>query len=38
MVARPGWGWTAVGVLAMIAMFRFASIPMLDERSAARRH
>jgi len=29
--------WTAIGPLAMILMFVFASIPMLDERSAHRR-
>ncbi len=37
VAASPAAWWTGVGALAMIAMFRFASIPMLDERSAARR-
>jgi steroid 5-alpha reductase family enzyme len=31
------WWWTAVGPLAMIAMFVGASIPMMDTRSAERR-
>lgn len=31
------WWWTAIGPVAMIAMFAGASIPMMDERSAARR-
>ena len=35
--ASPGAWWTGIGALAMVLMFRFASIPMLDERSAARR-
>ena len=37
IAAAPGWWWTIVGPLAMTAMFLFASIPMLDERSAERR-
>jgi len=37
VAAEPGAWWTGIGVLAMVAMFRFASIPMLDERSAQRR-
>lgn len=35
--ADPVWWWTAVGPLAMTAMFLFASIPMMDARSAQRR-
>lgn len=35
--AAPGVWWVIVGPLAMIGLFAFASIPMLDERSAARR-
>jgi len=35
--ADPGWWWTVVGPLAMIAMFLGASIPLLDERSRERR-
>jgi steroid 5-alpha reductase family enzyme len=29
--------WTCAGALAMTAMFVFVSVPLLDERSAARR-
>ena len=29
--------WVGVGALAMILMFRYASIPMMEERSLARR-
>lgn len=32
-----GYWWTGVGVVAMVAMFLGASIPMLDDRSEARR-
>ncbi len=32
-----GFWWTCIGVIAMIAMFLGASIPMLDGRSEARR-
>ncbi len=35
--ASPGAWWTGIGALAMILMFRLASIPMLDERSHERR-
>lgn len=35
--ADSSYGWTVIGPLAMMAMFRFASIPMLDQRSLARR-
>lgn len=37
LAADPGWWWTGVGFVAMLAMFVFASIPMLDERSLERR-
>lgn len=37
LAADPGWWWTGVGVVAMLAMFWFASIPMLDDRSRERR-
>lgn len=37
LAAHPGWAWTIVGPLAMTAMFHFASIPLLDERSRQRR-
>lgn len=35
--ANPGFWWTIIGPVAMTAMFHFASIPMLDRRSLARR-
>lgn len=37
LAADPGYWWTGVGFVAMWAMFVFASIPMLDERSVERR-
>lgn len=37
LAADPGWWWTGIGFAAMWAMFVFASIPMLDERSVERR-
>jgi steroid 5-alpha reductase family enzyme len=37
VAAAPGVWWVVVGPLAMIGLFLGASIPMLDERSAARR-
>ena len=37
IAADGGAWWTGIGVVAMYAMFRFASIPMLDERSRQRR-
>ncbi|MFZ9629878.1 MAG: DUF1295 domain-containing protein [Ilumatobacteraceae bacterium] len=37
LAASPSWWWTVVGPLALMAMFLFASIPMLDARSAERR-
>lgn len=37
LAADPRHAWTAIGPLAMLAMFVFASIPMLDARSCARR-
>jgi steroid 5-alpha reductase family enzyme len=35
--AAPGFAWAAAGPLAMIAMFVFASVPLLDARSRERR-
>jgi steroid 5-alpha reductase family enzyme len=35
--ADPSSWWTVIGPLSMTAMFRWASIPMLDNRSIARR-
>jgi len=37
LAANPAAWWTGIGVAAIFAMFRFVSIPMLDERSAGRR-
>ena len=37
LAADPGWWWTIVGPLAITLMFRFASLPMIEERMAARR-
>ncbi len=37
LAAAPSWWWTGIGALAMILMFVFASIPMMDGRSRARR-
>jgi steroid 5-alpha reductase family enzyme len=37
LAAAPAFWWTGVGALSMIAMFVFASIPLLDERSRERR-
>lgn len=37
LAADASWWWTVVGPLAMVAMFAFASIPMLDDRSRERR-
>ncbi len=37
LAADPSWWWTVIGPLAMTGMFLFASIPMLDKRSVARR-
>jgi len=37
LAANPAYWWTIIGPLAMTLMFHFASIPMLDQRSLARR-
>ena len=37
LAAAPSWWWTGVGALAILALFVFGSIPMLDARSRARR-
>jgi len=37
LAAAPTWWWTVVGPLAVATMFLAASIPMLDDRSRARR-
>ena len=35
--ANPHFWWTIIGPIAMTTMFHFASVPMLDRRSLARR-
>jgi steroid 5-alpha reductase family enzyme len=35
--AAPGWWWTGIGALAILGLFVFASIPLLDDRSRERR-
>ncbi len=37
VAADPSWWWTVVGPIAITAMFRFASIPMIDKRGVERR-
>jgi steroid 5-alpha reductase family enzyme len=37
LAADPAWWWTVIGPLAILTMFLAASIPMLDDRSRARR-
>ncbi|UCE85963.1 MAG: DUF1295 domain-containing protein [Deltaproteobacteria bacterium] len=37
LAAAPAWWWTIVGPLAMTAMFRFISLPMIEQRMEARR-
>jgi steroid 5-alpha reductase family enzyme len=37
LAADPGWWWTIIGPLAITTMFAAVSIPMLDDRSKARR-
>ena len=37
VAADPSWWWSGVGALAITLMFVFASVPMLDRRSLARR-
>lgn len=37
VAAAPAAWWTGVGAVAMIAMFVFASVPMMEKRSLARR-
>jgi len=37
VAAAPGWYWSAVGPLAITAMFLWVSIPMLERRNLARR-
>ncbi|GIF50591.1 hypothetical protein Afe04nite_51300 [Asanoa ferruginea] len=35
--AAPGWWWTVVGPVAMVVLFKAASIPLMDRRSLERR-
>jgi steroid 5-alpha reductase family enzyme len=37
LAADPSWWWTVVGPLAMVALFVFVSIPLMDARSLQRR-
>lgn len=37
IAADPGASWTAAGLVSITLMFAFASIPMMDRRSLARR-
>jgi steroid 5-alpha reductase family enzyme len=37
VAAAPGWWWTVVGPLTMVALFMFASIPLMERRSHGRR-
>jgi len=37
LAAAPGWWWTVVGPVAMVLLFAFVSVPMMDRRSLARR-
>jgi steroid 5-alpha reductase family enzyme len=37
VAASPAAWWTGIGAIVMIAMFVFASIPLLDDRSTERR-
>ena len=37
LAADPGSGWTGIGLAAMIGLFVFISIPLLEARSLDRR-
>ena len=37
LAAAPGWWWTVVGPVAMVVLFKAASIPLMDRRSLDRR-
>ncbi|GGN92014.1 hypothetical protein GCM10010112_78780 [Actinoplanes lobatus] len=37
LAAAPNWWWTVAGPVTMVLLFTFVSIPMMDERSLARR-
>jgi steroid 5-alpha reductase family enzyme len=37
LAAAPAWWWTGIGAVAILALFVFGSIPLLDKRSRERR-
>lgn len=37
LIANPAYWWTGIGVLLLLAMFLFASIPMMEKRMLAKR-
>jgi len=37
LAAAPGWWWTVAGPIAMVLLFTFVSVPMMDRRSLERR-
>jgi len=37
LAAAPSWWWTVVGPVAMLVLFTFVSVPMMDQRSLERR-
>jgi steroid 5-alpha reductase family enzyme len=37
LAAAPDWWWTIAGPLAMVALFVFVSVPLMDRRSRERR-
>jgi steroid 5-alpha reductase family enzyme len=37
LAAAPAWWWSVAGPLAMVLLFAFVSVPMMDRRSVARR-
>jgi steroid 5-alpha reductase family enzyme len=37
LAAAPGWWWTVAGPLAMVLLFVFVSVPLMDRRSVQRR-
>jgi steroid 5-alpha reductase family enzyme len=37
VAAAPDWWWTAVGPIAMVALFVFVSVPLMEQRSLQRR-
>src|SRR5205814_5198032 len=37
LAAAPAWWWTVVGPIAMVLLFTFVSVPIMDRRSLERR-